>query len=290
MAQKGVGRRELAAGVDWIPEAGVDMTVPNAAVPFEMRARVAGRSTRHMPWRAWLVVAALLSCVPSWSSARAQTAVGEVDLALVLAVDISHSVDWWEYRMQRDGLAYAIKQPEVVRAIHSGPSGRIAITVVQWSGWTSQKVVIPWAVLTQAEDTRRLSERVARMLRVYGGTATHIGGVIQYATRILAEVPFEARRKVIDVSGDGHDNISKQPGLRRDEAVAAGITINGLAIENEEKELSSYYRSYVIGGPGAFVIPAARYQDFGVAMKKKLIREISVNVLSRRVIRGGIRG
>jgi hypothetical protein len=262
------------------------MTVPNSAVPETTGPSPANDDAATRPRLAWLAVVALMASLLPWSSSRAQMVGGEVDLALVLAVDISHSVDWWEYRMQRDGLAHAIRQPEVLKAIHSGPTGRIAVTVVQWSGWTSQKVVIPWTVLSQADDTQRLSEQISRMLRVYGGKATHIGGVIRYATRLLAEAPFETGRKVIDVSGDGHDNISKQPGQRRDEAVAAGITINGLAIENDEKDLRAYYRSFVIGGPNAFVIPTARYQDFGTAMKKKLIREISVNLLSRRAVRG----
>lgn len=240
--------------------------------------------------RAVPILVAFLSCALPTSAGRAQIDATRVDLALVLAVDISHSVDWWEYRMQRDGLAYAIRQPEVLDAIRSGPRGRIAVTVVQWSGSTSQAIAIPWTVLSRAEDTQRLSMKVSRMLRIYGGLATHIGEMIRFGTRLLAEAPFEASRKVIDISGDGHDNITKQPGFRRDEAVAAGITVNGLAIENEEKDLRSYYRAYVIGGPGAFVFPVARYEDFGAAMKKKLIREISVNLFSRRNTVGGSAG
>jgi hypothetical protein len=265
------------------------MAVPNSAPLIATPRRRVERSVCRFRG-AWPLLVAILFCALPTSAGRAQSDTTRVDLALVLAVDISHSVDWWEYRMQREGLAYAIRQPEVLNAIRSGPHGRIAVTVVQWSGSTSQAIAIPWTVLSRAEDTQRLSMQVSRMLRIYGGLATHIGEMIHFGTRLLAETPFESSRKVIDISGDGHDNITKQPGFRRDEAVAAGITVNGLAIENEEKDLRSYYRTFVIGGPGAFVFPVARYEDFGTAMKKKLIREISVNLFSRRTTVDGSTG
>ena len=245
-----------------------------------MRFVHAVRPCRWPPVFFMLVLAVFAQTANMGTPARAQGV--QVDLNLVLGVDISNSVDWYEYRLQRDGLAYALRQKEVVAAIQSGPLRRIGLTVVQWSGDGSQKVAVPWTIVATMADAVRLSQRVADMERLYGGHATHISGMIAFGTRLLKSSPFQSRRKVIDISGDGHDNVTKEHGRRRDEAVAAGIIINGLAIENEEKALRTYYRTYVIGGPGAFVIRAKRYEDFGVAMKRKLIREISTKLLTMR--------
>ncbi len=203
-----------------------------------------------------------------------------VDLALVLAVDISRSVNLTEYRLQRGGLAYAIRHPDVIAAIMSGRLKRIAVTVVQWSGYESQVIVVPWTVVSDASSAIRFSSRVAKAVRFFGGHGTHVAGMIKFGARLLEDAPFIAHRKVIDISGDGRDNVTEAPGRHRDDAVAAGITINGLAIENEEKDLRLYYRAFIIGGPGAFVIRTRHYKDHGDAMKKKLIREISPKMLT----------
>lgn len=203
-----------------------------------------------------------------------------VDLALVLAIDVSNSVDWFEYQMQKRGLAYAIQDREVVDAIQRGSLGRIAISVVQWSGARSQRVAIPWTILSDAASADGLSRTLNFMPREYGGHATSISGAIAFATEMLANPPFNALRKVIDVSGDGRDNVDPRPDLLRDAAVAAGISINGLAIENDEPDLRQHYRQFIIGGPGAFVIAIKRYEDFAEAMKKKLLREIAPQLLS----------
>lgn len=240
----------------------------------------ASRARRRL--RVLLVLASAL-LVPTFATQGAIGAAGvRLDLKLVLGVDISNSVDWYEYRLQRDGLAYALRQRQVVAAIQSGSNRRIGVTVVQWSGDGSQKVAVPWTIVATMADAVALSQRVANMERLFGGHATHISGMISFGARLLMESPFQSRRKVIDISGDGHDNVTKQPGRRRDEAIAAGIIINGLAIENEEKALRFYYRDFVIGGPGAFVIRTKRYRDFGAAMKRKLIREISPKLLTWR--------
>lgn len=203
-----------------------------------------------------------------------------VDLALVLGVDISNSVNWFEYQHQRHGLAYAINHPEVIAAIQRGGLGRIAVTVVQWSGEGTQRIAIPWTFIADQEGADQLSRQLEFMPRLSGGHATHISGMIAFGNQMLQQTPFVPGRKVIDISGDGVDNVSKIPGRERDSAIAAGITINGLAIENEEPELRHYFRDFVIGGPGAFVLPTKRYDDFGEAMKAKLIREIGPAVLS----------
>lgn len=231
-------------------------------------------------WYLSLLFVALLVLAPAARSTRANG--GDADLALVVGIDISNSVDWIEYRLQRRGLAYAIRHPDVLAAIESGNLKTIAVMVVQWSGDKSQIVAIPWTVLNDAASAVRLSTRMANMERLFGGHATHIAGMISYGTRQLSQMPFRARRKVIDISGDGHDNVAKEPGRSRDEAIAAGITINGLAIENEEKDLRFYYRDFVIGGPGAFVMRTQRYEEFGDAMKKKFIREIAPKLLTTK--------
>lgn len=241
--------------------------------------------------RVLLVLAITLLAGAFSAQGKAGAAGPRVDLNLVLGIDISNSVDWYEYRLQRRGLAFAIRQRQVVAAIRSGPSRRIGLTIVQWSGDGSQKVAVPWTMIATMADAVAMSQRVADMERLFGGHATHISGMIAFGARLLQESPFVSYRKVIDISGDGHDNVTKQPGRRRDEAVAAGVVINGLAIENEEKALRFYYRDFVIGGPGAFVIQAKRYRDFGQAMKHKLIREISMKLLTwrrtpRRLIEG----
>ena len=135
-------------------------------------------------------------------------------------------------------------------------------------------------VISDARSAIRFSNHVAKAVRFYGGHGTHVAGMIKFGAQLLEDVPFIAHRKVIDISGDGRDNVTDAPGRHRDDAVAAGVTINGLAIENEEKDLRLYYRNFIIGGPGAFVIRTKRYTDYGEAMKKKLIREIAPKVLT----------
>jgi len=215
---------------------------------------------------------------------RSQANGGTVDLALVLAVDTSRSVNDEEYQLQRGGLAYAIQHPEVISAIQSGPLKKIAVTVVQWTDFKAQVVIVPWTFINDARSAMSFSRRTEQMARFFGGHGTHISGVISFGTWLLGDTPFVANRKVIDVSGDGRDNVTSMPGQSRDAAVAAGITVNGLAIENEEKDLRQYYRKYVIGGPGAFVMQAQRYEDFGTAMKKKLVREIAPKFLTLKPI------
>ena len=212
-----------------------------------------------------------------------------VDLALVLGIDVSNSVNWFEYELQKNGLAKAIRDPEVVAAIRRGGRGRIVVAVAQWSGETSQRVTIPWTILEDQSSADRLSNVLKFMPRVFGGHATNISGMVAYGTRLLNDLSYKAARKVIDVSGDGRENVSQTPTVMRDAAVAAGITINGLAIENEEPDLRFHYRDFIIGGPGAFVIPVKRYEHFAEAMKKKLLREISPKFLSLNATPAAVR-
>ena len=203
-----------------------------------------------------------------------------VDVALLLAVDVSNSVNWFEYELQKYGIAKAIRDPEVVKTINAGRNRRIVVSIVQWSGAMSHRIAVPWTLLFDQASAEKLSKIIRFMPREFDGDSTNISGVIAFGTDFLADIPYLATRKVIDISGDGRENVSDTPEAMRDRAVAAGITINGLAIENEEKDLRFHYRDRIIGGPGAFVLPVKRYEDFAAAMKKKLIREIDPNRVS----------
>lgn len=211
-----------------------------------------------------------------------------VDVALVLAVDVSNSVDWFEYELQKYGISKAIRDPEVLKAINAGRNRRIAVALVQWAGSTSRRIAVPWTLLSDRASVEQIAKIIDVMPREFDGDATNISGVLAYATDLLSAAPYQAARKVIDVSGDGRENVSDAPELMRDRAIAAGITINGLAIENEEKALRHHYRNRIIGGPGAFVLPVARFEDFADAMKKKLIREIDPKKVSWNITPRGV--
>lgn len=215
--------------------------------------------------------------------ARAAEAPGEpVDVLLVMAVDVSRSVDEDEARLQREGYRSAVTDPAVMEAIRGGMTGAIAIAYVEWAGAEYQRLVLPWTRIAGPADAadwaRRLEEAPRASL-----SWTSISGGIDFARGVLAEAPFEASRRVIDVSGDGVNNSGSPAEQARDRAVAEGIVINGLPIVNDRPTfgrppplpLDEYYRESVIGGPGAFVIVAEDFESFGNALKRKLIREIA---------------
>jgi hypothetical protein len=194
-----------------------------------------------------------------------------VELELILAVDASGSVSAAEFNLQVEGLAVAFRDPEVIRAI--GNAGSIAVAVMQWSSPGQQVLAVDWKVLSDAASAEAMAREIEAAGRVIMGE-TALDAAIRFATAELESNAFLGRRRVIDVSGDGATNWGGNPDQARDRAVAAGITINGLAIINEQPELGSYYRERVIGGPGAFVMMAADYDDFARAMRLKLIEEI----------------
>ena len=209
-----------------------------------------------------------------------------VDLLLVLASDVSRSVDRQKFMLQREGYAAAVSDSRVLDAIRSGPSGKIAINFVEWSGYGARKVVVDWTVIDGAPAARRFGDRLAKAPRSFADR-TSISGGIDFAATLFEKAPFPATRKTIDVSGDGTNNAGRDVRLARDEAVTKGITINGLVIlsndplhwnpehTNPPGGLEKYYRDNVIGGPGAFVIVAGDFHSFGVAILKKLIAEIA---------------
>lgn len=209
-----------------------------------------------------------------------------VDLELVLAIDASTSIDDGEFALQTQGLALAFLHPDVIRAIAVAGKRGVAISMVQWSGAGFQTKVVDWLVVKDAVSAAQLSAKIIRAGRqVRGMTST--AGAIRFSTSEIYANHFEGRRKVIDVSGDGTSN----PALSQaesDRAVSGGITINGLVILNKEYDLGEladiniarYYSRHVIGGPGAFLMVAQDYKDFQVAIRKKLIREISGQALA----------
>ena len=222
-------------------------------------------------------VARLLAFLATLAFAPLAQAAGPlVDLALVLAVDISRSIDQEEYELQRNGYAAAFRDRRVVDAIRSGAEGAIAVTYVHWSGARSQEQVVPWTVIAGAADAQGFAARIAATERAFPGGSTGVGAAIDYSAQLLATSGIAARRRIIDVSGDGSNNSGRQPSFARDEAVAAGIVINGLAILSDEPMLDHYYRVYVAGGPGSFVIAAADFESFAEAILAKLIREIAL--------------
>jgi hypothetical protein len=215
------------------------------------------------------VVVALLTFVLTLSPPVAR-AVEPVDLLLVLAADVSRSVTEPKFKLQREGAAAAISHPEVVRAIASGPNRRIAVCFLEWATAGQQNVVVDWTVIGDAESARSFG-----------------GKLVEFAVIQLERAPFKAERRVIDVSGDGTNNSGRSVTAARDDALAKGITINGLVIltplsesfrpehTNPPGGLEKYFQDNVIGGFGAFTVVAETHESFGRALTKKLIAEIA---------------
>jgi hypothetical protein len=197
-----------------------------------------------------------------------------VDLALVLAVDVSRSVDDEEYRIQKDGYADAFASRAVIEAIESGATGAVAVTYVEWSGNGRQRQLVPWTVISGPASAAAFAEAVRAAPRAFADF-TAVGSAIDFAATLFDQHGFETTRQVIDVSGDGISNAGRSTGEARDRAVAAGITINALAILNEQWHLDGWYRDHVIGGFGSFVMPANDFNDFRLAIIAKLVREIA---------------
>jgi len=206
-----------------------------------------------------------------------------VDLELVLAVDVSLSINVAEARLQREGYIQAFRDPEVIRAIRSGILGRIAVAYVEWAGMLQRRVVVGWTLI----DGEKMAESFITALQQSApGSArrTSISSAIDFAVPLFSDNGFEGTRRVIDVSGDGPNNAGDFVDRARDRAVAAGITVNGLPILDDSgnsyswyniPNLDLYYRDCVIGGPGAFLVVAKDFGDFARAVRRKLILEIA---------------
>ena len=239
-----------------------------------------------MPRRLVSMIAALLVLLGPGAFVRSALADDRVDLLLVLAADISRSVDDRKFRLQRDGYAAAITDPRVVRAMAGGPMRRIAICFMEWAGDTDQAVVMDWTSVGDADEAAVVAKRIRDAPRAFMGR-TSISAAIDYSLSLMARSPFQSDRRVIDVSGDGTNNSGRPVTEARDGAVAQGVTINGLVILSEiplatnpmhthpPGGLTQYYEKNVIGGPGAFVVEAESFEAFGQLLISKLIKEIA---------------
>jgi hypothetical protein len=215
--------------------------------------------------------------------ARAQP----VDLLLVLAADVSRSVVHQKFMLQREGYAAAVSNPQVLDAIRSGVNGKIALNFLEWSGVGAQKVVIDWTAIDGPAAARRFGDQLVEAPRSFADR-TSISGGIEFAIEQLKRSPFQSTRRTIDVSGDGTNNAGRDVRTARDEAVAQGVTINGLVILSQNQVpwnpehtnppggLEKYYRDNVVGGPGSFVVAAEGFESFGRAIIKKMIAEIAL--------------
>jgi hypothetical protein len=232
--------------------------------------------------RTTAIVAALVGCLAFAAGARAE----QVDLLLVLAADVSRSIDDGEFNLQRKGYAQAMTDPRVLRAIAGGRHHAIAITFIEWAGAPEQNVVVDWTVVRDEEGAGAVAATMLSAQRSFLGR-TSISAAIDFSMERLAAAPAETDKRIIDISGDGTNNSGRAVTEARDQAVAAGITINGLAIINTQANpgyafhtqppggLPKYYEENVIGGPGAFLIQVENFDTFAEAITRKLVTEIA---------------
>ena len=224
----------------------------------------------------WAVVLMLAFSLAAPIVGRAQEQ-PEVDTALVISVDVSNSVDAARYRLQLEGIAKALEDNGVIEAILTGGRGGILISLVMWAD--KPKISIPWTRISSKEEALAVAQQVRRLPRE-GGEFTCMSGMMRMiADKVVTQIPARANRIVIDVSGDGKDNCNREEPVDavRDELVASGVIVNGLPIleGDDGPTLEGWYRDYVVGGTGAFVLPAKGFQDFGNAIRQKFVIEIS---------------
>jgi Protein of unknown function (DUF1194) len=231
--------------------------------------------------RAALSAAVALALLAFGGGALAQN----TDLLLVLAADVSRSIDEGEFDLQRKGYAAALTDPRVLAAIRAGRNGTIAICFVEWSGAGEQMVVADWTVIHDDEDAGGLSAAILAAPRSFIGR-TSISGAIDFAMERFVAATQHSSRRIIDISGDGTNNSGRPVTDARDQALAEGVTINGLAIINDKPNpgyafhtqppggLPEWYRQNVIGGPGAFLHVVEDFRSFADAMSNKLVSEI----------------
>ncbi|MCS6876967.1 MAG: DUF1194 domain-containing protein [Geminicoccaceae bacterium] len=251
---------------------------------------LAREAKKGSPMRSGRLISALILLCTSASAPAAEV---PVDLELVLAVDVSGSVDDVEAHQQRQGYIDALRDPLVHRAIAQGAHRRIAVTYIEWAGAGWQQTVIPWTLLDGPEACERFAAQLAET-PIGRGRWTSISGAIDYAVRLFDGNGFDGERKVIDISGDGTNNNGRPVEDARWDALEKGIVINGLPILNDRPQpfgmptprqlaLDDYYERWVIGGPGSFIVVANDFDDFRRAVLAKLVREIAGTGGPRRV-------
>lgn len=205
-------------------------------------------------------------------------AAAQCALELVIAVDVSGSIDSQTYALQMRGYAAAFRDAEVQRAIAATGPGGIAVTLFQWGSTEEQHQTIGWRRVHDPLSAESLAAAIEAAPRRFSQTGTAIGAALAYATGLFEQGGFRCRRRVIDISGDGRSNVGPEPSGMRDAVVLIGVTINGLPITDTDEELDSYYLENVIGGNGAFVMTAESYTDIATTIRGKLLRELSPQI------------
>jgi hypothetical protein len=243
-------------------------------------------SSRTLAVCLWIALVAA-----AWARPEAALAQPAADLELVIAVDVSLSMDLDEQRLQRDGYVAAFRDPEVHKAIASGPHGRIVVTYMEWAGPPTQQVVIPWTSIDGADAARAFADRL-ETIPISRARMTSISAALQFSGRLFETSGYKGIRRVIDVSGDGPNNAGVPVVPVRDELVAQGVVINGLPIMLklatgffDLADLDRYYADCVIGGTGAFMIPIKEKSEFQTATRRKLLLEIAGHELPARLFR-----
>jgi hypothetical protein len=220
--------------------------------------------------RRWFLVCGFVAATIFSGEARAQT---YVDLELIMAVDVSGSVDGEEYALQMGGIAQAFRDPQVTEAIETAASRGVAVTVVLWSSSEWQSVAVDWRLITSRADALAFADAVDSAPRTFTGN-TAIASAINFSVLWFNGNGYEGSRRVIDVSGDGISNDGPDTAPARDRAVEQGFTINGLVVVENNLPAKAFYRDKVIGGPGAFAMDARGFADFGRVFLRKLLREV----------------
>jgi hypothetical protein len=218
-------------------------------------------------------------------------AIPSVDVELVLAVDVSYSMDMDELAIQREGYAQAIVSKEFLQALKSGPNGKISVTYFEWAASSDQKIIIPWRVIDGPETADAVASEIMKT-PIRRASRTSISGAINFAMPLFDENPHRGLRRVIDISGDGPNNNGSPVTIARDAAIEKGIVINGLPIMVKEPSYSTmdidnldyYYEDCVIGGPGAFVVTIKDRDKFKEAIRTKLLLEVAGHQPERPVI------
>jgi hypothetical protein len=214
-----------------------------------------------------------------------------VDIELVIAVDVSYSMDLDELAIQREGYAQAIVSKEFLQAMETGPNRKVAVTYFEWSASSDQKIIIPWRLIDGPESADAVAAEIMKT-PVRRGSRTSISGAINFAMPLFDENPYRGLRRVIDISGDGPNNNGEPVSSARAAALEKGITINGLPIMVKEPSYSTmdidnldlYYEDCVIGGPGSFVVSIKDRDKFKEAIRSKLILEVADRAPERRIV------
>ena len=236
-------------------------------------------------------VAGLAAPAAPPSSTQAADEARRVDVELVLAVDVSYSMDMDELALQREGYALAITSKEFLQALKTGPTGKVAVIYFEWAAATDQKIVVPWRVIDGPESAGALAEEILKA-PLRRASRTSISGAINFAMPLFEANDYKGLRRVIDISGDGPNNNGEPVAVAREAALAKGVTINGLPIMSKEtnyatmdiENLDWYYEDCVIGGAGSFVVPIKTKEKFKEAIRTKLVMEVAHRVPEPRIV------